>query len=345
MSDMNILVTMPAVEPYVSQLKSEPGVKATVFEEPEIPGHGLDTVDWPSDVLRGQEVMFCSGIIPKNFSEMNAIRWIQIGSAGYEYVIPLNLAGRNIRVSNLSGAFDVPIAEWNIAMIIAMARDFRGMIRNQERGIWDRDARFQKELRGSTVGFWGYGGISRETTRLAKAMGLRTHVLVRDSIKNRRDMFVLPGTGDSEGILPDHVFTQSQTAEFLKDLDFLVVALPQTPATEGIIGEAELRMLPPRAFVLNPARGPLIQEQALLRALKEGWIAGAALDTHYHYPMPPDHPLWGMPNVIMTPHISGSGATQTYLPRAWQIFLENVRRYRSGRPLVNELSQAALRGE
>lgn len=118
-----------------------------------------------------------------------------------------------------------------------------------------------------------------------------------------------------------------------------------TPSTEGIVGEAELQMLPRRAYVLNPARGPLIQEQALLRALHEGWIAGAALDTHHHYPMPPNHPLWNNPNVIMTPHISGSGETQSYLPRAWQIFMENVYRYRNRKKLMNELSSAALRGE
>lgn len=344
MRDLRILITMPTQEPYFGCLRSESDLNLTVFEEPEIPGHGLDSVDWPADLLRGQNVLFCSGVIPRNFREMNAIRWIQLGSVGYEYVLPLNLADRGVRVTNLSGVFDVPIAEWNIAMMIALARDFRGMIRNQERGIWDRDARFQKELRGSTVGFWGYGGISRETARLAKSMGLRIHVLVRDSIKARRDIFVLPNTGDPEGNLADQVFSQDQKQEFLSDLDFLIVAMPQTPATEGIIGEAELQMLPRRAFVLNPARGPLIQEQALLRAVKERWIAGAALDTHYHYPMPSDHPLWSFPNVIMTPHISGSGATQTYLPRAWQIFLENVQKFQRGERLVNELSPEALCG-
>ncbi len=345
MNKLRILITMPPQQPYLGDLQSESDLDITIFEEPEVPGHGLDSVDWPAHLLKDKEILFCSGVIPTNFQEMNAIRWIQLGSVGYEYICPLGLAERDVRVSNLAGAFDAPIAEWNIAMMIALHRDLRGMIRHQEQGIWDRDARFQRELRGSTVGFWGYGGLSRETARMAKAMGLRVHVLVRNSyIKTRCNVFALPGTGDPEGHLPDRVFTYEQKHEFLQDLDFLVVAMPQTPTTIGIIGEEELRMLPSRAFVLNPARGPLIQEQALLRALEEKWIAGAALDTHYHYPMPPNHPLWSFPNVIMTPHISGSGDTQTYLPRAWHIFRENVDRYRHRQPLINELSLDALRG-
>jgi len=121
--------------------------------------------------------------------------------------------------------------------------------------------------------------------------------------------------------------------------------MPDTNTTKGIVGETELRTLPKRAFVLNPARGPLIQEQALLRALREGWIAGAALDTHYHYPMPADHPLWRMPNVIMTPHISGSGESPFFLERIWDIFVKNVERFRDGKPLLNELTPSQLRGE
>src|SRR5437879_12730788 len=104
------------------------------------------------------------------------------------------------------------------------------------------------------------------------------------------------------------------------------------------MGERELRALPRTAYVLNPARGPLIQEKALLQALREKWIAGAALDAHYYYPMPPDHPLWQFPNVIMTPHISGSSESTHYLVQVWQIFVENVQRYLTGQRLLNELT-------
>ncbi|MGY8673311.1 MAG: NAD(P)-dependent oxidoreductase, partial [Verrucomicrobiia bacterium] len=105
-----------------------------------------------------------------------------------------------------------------------------------------------------------------------------------------------------------------------------------------------LRALRPTAYILNPARGPLIQEQALLQALREGLIAGAALDTHYHYPMPPDHPLWRMPNVIMTPHISGSSGSPTFLERVWDILVQNVGRLQNDEPLLNELTPQQLLG-
>jgi phosphoglycerate dehydrogenase-like enzyme len=121
--------------------------------------------------------------------------------------------------------------------------------------------------------------------------------------------------------------------------------VPLTKATEGLIGERELRALPRTAYLLNPARGRIVQEQALLRALRERWIAGAALDTHYHYPMPPDHPLWRFPNVIMTPHIAGSSLSPRFKQRLWEIFATNVERYVRREPLLNELSPAQLAGE
>ncbi|HJN15590.1 MAG TPA: NAD(P)-dependent oxidoreductase, partial [Armatimonadota bacterium] len=97
--------------------------------------------------------------------------------------------------------------------------------------------------------------------------------------------------------------------------------------------------------LLNPARGPLVQEKALLQALREGWIAGAALDTHYYYPMPADHALWRFPNVIITPHVSGSSASPYFLDRIWDLFVQNVERYVSGQPLLNELTPAQLAGD
>ena len=173
---------------------------------------------------------------------------------------------------------------------------------------------------------------------------MRVHVLVRNGVKERTNIYCVPGVGDVGGAVPDNVFSMDQKEEFLSGLDFLTLAMPLTKDTEGIIGERELRALQPPAYILNPARGPLVQEQALVRALREGWIAGAALDTHYHYPMPTDHPLWRLPNVIMTPHISGSNGSPFFLKRVWDILVRNVRRLQQGQPLLNELTAAQLSG-
>src|SRR5206468_822824 len=140
-------------------------------------------------------------------------------------------------------------------------------IRNQDQARWEKIARFEQEIRGRTVGFWGYGGIGRETARLAKACGMRVHVLTRSGVGPRLNAYTQPGTGDPEGKLPDRVFISGQEGDFLAGLDFLILALPHTRQSEGMVGMKELQALPRSAFVLNPARGPIIQEAALLQAL------------------------------------------------------------------------------
>jgi phosphoglycerate dehydrogenase-like enzyme len=335
---LNILVDMPVDREKLKQLQDVPGVRVQTIPPREKPE------PIPKELAQDTNVLFCT-FPPTNMEDCAALRMIQISSVGYNQVVNIGLAERGMRVCNAQGVFDVPIAEWNLAMMFQLARDMRGMFRNQEQKIWDRSARFQTEIRGFKVGIWGYGGIGRETARLAKAMGMNVRVLVRDHVKERGHTYCVPGTGDPLGTLPDRVFTSGQEAAFLGDLDVLVVAVPLTRHTEGMIGEEELRALPQTAFVLNPSRGPIICEDALLRALREGWIAGAALDTHYHYPMPPDHPLWDFPNVIMTPHISGSSQSTHFMERIWSIFLENVRRVVQGEPLLNELSPSQLDGQ
>ena len=291
--------------------------------------------------LAEQDVLFCS-FLPTNHETMTRLKLVQLNSAGYTQLLGLDLPARGVRACNASGVLDPAIAEWNIAMMINLTRDLRQMIRNQDRGTWERQSRYESEIRGSTVGIWGYGGLGRQTARLAKVMGQTVWVLTRNGANLRPNTFVVHGTGDVEGKLPERVFTIEQKDEFLSGLDFLILAMPQNSKTEGIVGEHELRVLPDHAFLLNPARGRLVQIDPLLSALDERWIAGAALDTHCQYPMPADHPLWSKPNVIMTPHISGSTRGKHYLPRVWSILTENIDRWLAGEPLLNELSQRQL---
>jgi len=334
----NILIDMPVHSEGMARLKSLPGVSIETVEPKE------EVRDLPPSQIEAVHFLFCT-FPPRNFQDMRSLELIQIASAGYGQLIHLGLDPRGIRACNGLGNFDVPIAEWNIGMMVNLARDLRGMIRNQESSVWGRSSVFQKEIRGSVLGIWGYGGIGRETARLAKALGLQVNVMTRAGVRARRDAYQVEGTGDPEGVLPDKIFRAGQEMEFLSGLDFLVLAMPLTKSNEGIVGETELRALPRKAFLLNPARGPLVQEQALLKALREGWIAGAALDTHYAYTLPPDHPLWQFPNVILTPHISGSAQSPRFLERIWDIFVQNVERWLSGRRLLNELSISQLRGE
>ncbi|MDP1591253.1 MAG: D-2-hydroxyacid dehydrogenase [Prosthecobacter sp.] len=333
---MNIFIDTPIYEPGLARLKALHGVNESIAD------HIADErVVRPADQLRDVDALFCADV-PENLSDMKALTWVQITSSGFEHLIPLDLPARGIRASNARGVFDAPIAEWCFAMMVNLARDLPQMYRNQQAGHWDRGAAFQSEIRGRTAGFWGYGGLARETARLAKCAGLRVHVLARNGVGPQQDLYRVPGTGDPDGVLPDEVFGTERKDAFLSGLDFLIIALPLNDSTRGLVTAEDLRKLPERALLLNPARGPIIQEEALLQALNEDWIAGAALDTHYHYPMPPDHPLWRMPNVIMTPHISGSTKSTCFPERVWDLFVQNVERMLRGDAPLNELPAEAL---
>lgn len=333
----NILVDIAVHQESLERLQALPGVKSVRVLQP----HSKPRTVAP-DLLREQHILLCK-VPPLNFTDLADLELIQLTSVGYEHLRHLNLGESGIRVCNARGIFETAIAEWNLSMMINLARDLRGMIRNQDHGVWMRSSRFQQEVRGKVVGLWGYGGIGRDTARLAKAFGMTVHVMSRSPIGPRKNAYALPGTGDPDGKLPDRVFHHGLEEEFLEGLDFLILALPHAKNTTGLIGEKELRALPSHAFVLNPARGPIIDEQALLRALRESWIAGAALDTHYAYPLPADHPFWRFPNVILSPHVSGADQSDHFLGRMWDLFLQNAGRYLGGQPLLNELTREEWR--
>ena len=327
----HILISVPVDEAAIGRLESQAGLSVQIAVPHE---HAWDL---PGDSARQAEVLLCK-YPPRDLDTMTRLQLIQLSTVGYEHLRHLGLGERLVRVCNARGVFDTAIAEWNLAMMVNLVRDLRGMVRNQEQARWQRDHRFQDEIRGKVVGLWGYGGIGRETARLAKAFGLTVEVMTRSGVRPRQNTYAQPGTGDSEGALPDRVFIAGQEREFLSGLDFLVLALPHTKESDGMLGEEQFQALPRTAFVLNPARGPIIQEQALLRALTEGWIAGAALDTHFAYPLPPEHPLWRFPNVILTPHISGADRSSAFPQRITDLFTQNVKRYLEGEPLLNELT-------
>ena len=297
----------------------------------------------PKELIEDANIMLCV-FPPENFNDMKQIELIQICSAGYSQLYGLGLVEKNVRACNGRGVFDSPIAEWCISMMINMARDLRSMIRDQEDGLFVSREQYQNEIRGRTLGIWGYGGLGRQTARLSKALGLDVHVMDLFPVGPQQNVYTVPGTGDIEGKLPDKVFTIEQKQEFLSGLDFLMLSMPLTKNNHGVVGEEELKTLPGHAILLNPARGPLVDEPALLKALREGWIAGAALDTHWYYPLPADHPIRRFPNVIITPHISGSGLSPNFKTRVWDIFCRNVERFLAGDALLNELSTAQLNG-
>jgi phosphoglycerate dehydrogenase-like enzyme len=335
----HILIDIELEPVHIEQLRSQPG--ATVHLSPN-PSSSLKERPVPPELLRGKHVLLCKRP-PENLKDALGLEYMHIGSVGFEHLNHFKLHESPVRVCNARGCFDTAIAEWNLAMMIGLVRDVPGMYRNQQSKTWSRDARFHQEIRNKTVGLWGYGGIGRDTARLAKAFGMTVHVLSRSGVKPRVNDYTLPGAGDPEGIFPDKVFGYGRVREFLGGLDFLILCLPRTRNTEGIVGRDELSAMKKSAWLLNVARGPIVQEAALIEALRNGTIAGAALDVHYAYPLPAEHPLWTMPNVIITPHISGSELSTEFRPRIGALFVENVRRFLEGRPLLNQVSKEEFR--
>jgi phosphoglycerate dehydrogenase-like enzyme len=335
----HVLLDMALDPRDVQRLQSLPG--ATIHFSPA-PSKDLKERPLPAEILKGKHVLLCKRP-PTNLPEAVDLEVMHIGSVGFEHLSHFKLYDSPVRVLNARGLFDTAIAEWCLSMMVNLVRDLPDMFRNQQTKTWSRDMRFHQEIRHKTVGLWGYGGIGRDTARLAKAFGMTVHVLSRSGVKPRPHDYTAPGTGDPQGVLPDRVFNYDQKNEFLNGLDFLILCLPRTANTTGIVGPDELAALPPTAWLLNVARGPIVQETALIDALKNQRLAGAALDVHYAYPLPPEHPLWEMPNVILTPHISGSELSIYFLARIGELYYQNLKRYLEREPLLNEITKEEWR--
>ncbi|MSV32526.1 MAG: D-2-hydroxyacid dehydrogenase, partial [Bryobacterales bacterium] len=217
------------------------------------------------------------------------------------------------------GVFKESLGEFVVASILHFAKDLRRMVRSQEAGQWDQ---FDVEMvAGKTLGVIGYGEIGRAAAVRAHALGMKIHVIRRR-----------PQLSDEDPIVSKS-FTVADRAEMMAGVDYLLAAAPLTGETRGLVGAAELARMKPSAVVLNVGRGPVIDEEALIAALRDGTIKGAALDVFDKEPLPEGHAFWGLSNVLLSPHCADHTATWT--DEAMQFFLENLGRYKSGQPLLN----------
>jgi phosphoglycerate dehydrogenase-like enzyme len=277
--------------------------------------------DWEQraeELISKTEVVF--GRLPfARLRELPNLRWVQQDFAGTDWLLNFpDLIENKFILTNASGVHAIPIAEHILAMMLALARDFPYSQRKQRSHQWGRRGRVI-ELEGATLGVIGLGKIGEKTAE--KAKGLNMRVLATRRNPERSSPYV------------DRMYGPEGLHELLSHSDWVVIAAPMTPETKGMIGEKELRMMKKTAHIINIARGSIIQENILIKALQEGWIAGAGLDVFEKEPLPEDSPLWDMENVIITGHFAGS--TPFYFDRVLEIFLENLRQYRSGEPLFN----------
>lgn len=252
-----------------------------------------------------------------------ALRWHHAPNAGVNHILTPAYLERDLILTNGAGVHGIPIAEFVLAYILSHAKYLPELHAFQAERQWKRGLAIQ-ELTDATLLIIGAGGIGQEIAARAKAFGMRI-------FGSRRHPQELPNF--------DKVVGANEWRKLLPEADYVVVATPLTPETEGLIDEAALRELSPHAYLINIARGAVVDEPALVKALTEGWIAGAALDTVIGEPLTPESPLWTVPNLFITPHCSGH--SPKVKQRSVALFLDNLTRYQAGKPLRNVVDKQA----
>ncbi|KOP66665.1 2-hydroxyacid dehydrogenase [Bacillus sp. FJAT-18019] len=248
-------------------------------------------------------------------SNDSQLKWIQAWSAGVDKMPLSELENKGIQLTNASGVHSIPITEHIFAMILAYTRNLHLAIRQQSNNKWDTSGSFT-ELAGKTIVIVGVGQIGSHAAKVAQAFGMRT-VGVRHSGKSDPHVEVM--------------YKVDQLEEALAEGDYVVNILPLTSETRGLFDKAKFAAMKDSAFFVNVGRGPTVVTDDLVEALQSGVLAGAGLDVFEEEPLPSDHPLWSMDNVIMTPHMAGD--TDRYSERVMDIFLENLQHYVNREPL------------
>lgn len=309
-----IVISDPA-EPLLAMLDELPQHTAiAVGNRPEAFANAAPEADailnWE---LSGKTLRQVFGMCPR-------VRWVHTRTAGLDKLLFPALIESAAQLTNGSGVFSESLGEFALAGILYFAKDLRRMIRSQVAGTW---APFEVEMiSGKTVGIVGYGDIGRAVALRVRAIGMLVLAVKRHAPSSP--------CGDA---LAHEVYGPEGLLETLSRSDYVVVAAPLTPETSGMIGEREFAAMKPGAVMVNVGRGPVIDEAAMLRALTEKRIKGAALDVFDHEPLPAGHPLYKLENVLLSPHCADN--TVGWETNAMRFFLAQFERYHKGEPLLN----------
>jgi phosphoglycerate dehydrogenase-like enzyme len=331
---LNVLVTMPFDEAQLDRMRAvSPRVTVTRAD--------AQTADYArADVLY-------AGTVPADLvgggdgrPRAPRLKWVQLHMAGVDafHTHPVYTQSE-VLLTTTSGVHAPAIAEYVITVLLALAHRVPRMVEWQAKGVWPPDRQrwplfVPTPVRGATLGIIGYGSIGRELARIAKTAFAMTVLACKRNVAGRADTgYRLPGTGDPDGALPDEWLATEDLSVLLTRADVVVLCAPLTSETHGMIDAAALAAMKPSAYFINVGRGASVDESALVRALAERHIAGAAVDVFAQEPPAAGHPLYALDNVIVSPHVSGfmSG----YDDACTALFAENLRRYLAGTPLLN----------
>ncbi len=292
----------------------------------------------PSEIWATAEILYTARVIPTPEQAPN-LRWIQFHYAGVDHAREAPILRKSgVVATTLSGAAASQLAEYIVMMLLALGHRLPAMFEHQKRSTWPKDRweRFSPlELRVSKVGIVGYGSIGRQVARILQPFGATVLAAKRDAMHPEDHGYSMPGLGDPGGDYIHRLYPAEALRSMAKECDFLVVCVPLTSKTRNLIDEGILAAMRPTSFLVDVSRGGVVDHNALIAALREHKIAGAALDVFPDEPLPAESPLWKFPNVIISPHISGN--TPFYDERAADMFIENLSRYLSREPLLNRL--------
>jgi phosphoglycerate dehydrogenase-like enzyme len=323
--ELKVLIGGPGfmVEEYIQIVKGRfPNIK--ILASPVL-------VETAGNQVQGEveeiDVMASFNAYPFTLPKMKKLKWFQVLMTGYEHILRTGLIGKDIILTNSAGTVSIPIAEVVMGYLLFFVKKFRKSLENQRLHKMDRILGQMRELHQRTMGLLGLGHIGKVIAKKAK-LGFDMEVLGYDKYVKKFEYV-------------DRVYPDDQLDELLKVSDFVVVSLPITPETNRLIGERELKLMKPTAFLVNVARGEIIDKEAFTRALKEGWIAGAAIDVFWGdptgYVLPPEDELWDLDNLMITAH--NATGTDRYVTRTGQLFCENIARFMRGEPLVNVVTE------
>ena len=253
------------------------------------------------------------------------LRWVQATSAGIGQLVARHRYAERMPdtvFTTASGVHAQPLAEFCLLSMTALSRGLPKLSRDQRAKRWERFA--GTDLEGRTLLIYGHGSIGARVGRAARALGMYV-IGIKRSVEGQ----------DAESLDADELHATGALEEHLHRADFLVLAAPHTPETEHVIGREALALLPPGAVLINVGRGSLVDEPALVAALRSGHLGGASLDVFEEEPLPASSPLWEMPNVIVSPHSAGTSDREN--ERITSLFCDNLRRFLEGEPLLNVL--------
>ena len=278
------------------------------------------------DELPDADIFVGFSLRPEQFARARKLKWLHSTAAGVGQLMYPELRNSGIEVTNASGVHRTPMAEHILGTLIALARRFPDCFRYQQQAHWAQQELWNapvrpRELRGQILLFIGFGAIGREVAKIIRPLGMRVWAVTR--------------SGRAEEGLAEQVFPASKLDETLPKADFVVLAAPETPETRKMMGAREFALMKPSAYFLNVSRGVLVDESALISALAERKIAGAALDVASQEPLPPENPLWKLDNVFITPHMSA--ASEHLWERQTDLLMENLERWFAGDELLNRV--------